>query len=169
MNDFTFETVWPEPRESVQAEVVDFWLAESAMPEGAAQERAKQLLVVTRDPNASVAAVSTAFPHFVVTLGLRCFYFRAFIGRTNRTKGLLGSKLIHHLLRQSYDVLNERFQFGIDQDVFGLYLEVQNSSILRHRRELVWTDLGANIVLTGFLPTGGQTRVWYFEDGKVPR
>ena len=106
MDEFSYEPVWPHPSEAARSAAVDFWLAESALPKGKAFERAEQLVLVCRDPAGSVAAVSTVIPSFVASLGLRCFYFRAFVGQAYRTTGLRGSKLIYHLIRKSYDVLN---------------------------------------------------------------
>ena len=169
MGEFVFECVWPDPTAEVQAEAVHFWLAESALSQGKAIERAVQLLIVCRGADGRVAAVSTALPSHVESLGLRCFYFRAFVGQLHRARGLRSSKLIHRLVYESYGVLNQRFHQGIDPDVFGLYLEIENSSILRNRNELVWSDLGANITYIGVLPDGRHARVWYFEDARLPR
>ena len=168
MGQYSCETVWPNPSDATRADVVDFWIQESALPMGKAIERAEQLLVVCRALDGKVSAVSTVVPSEISTLGLRCFYFRAFVGRDHRTKGLRASHLIYRLIRQSYDALNERFQTGIDPDVVGLYLEVENRSVQRHRNELIWTDLGANIIFVGRLPDGRHARVWYFENAKIP-
>ena len=168
MEQYSYEVVWPNPSDATRTNVVDFWLQESALAKGKAIERAEQLLVVCRDLDGKVAAVSTVVPSIVSTLGLRCFYFRAFVGRDHRTKGLRASHLIYRLIRQSYDALNERFQTGIDPDVVGLYMEVENRSVQRHRNERIWTDLGANLVFVGRLPGGRHARVWYFENAKIP-
>jgi hypothetical protein len=169
MAEYSFETVWPNPSDHVRTEAADFWLEESALSAGKAVERAGQLLVVGRDFDETIAAVSTAVPSFAAIIGLRCFYFRAFVGQAHRARGLCGSKLIYRLIRKSYDALNERYQQGIDPDVVGLYLEVQNPSAQRHRHQLVWTDQGANIVFVGTLPGGRHARVWYFDHAKIPR
>jgi hypothetical protein len=162
------QTVWPDPPGHVRAEAVAFWLRESALSEGRACERAPQLVAVCRDAAGNLAAVSTALPTLVPRLGLRCFFFRAFVGRAHRTRGLRPSRLIQQLLLHSYEALNRRFQQGRDPDVVGLYLEIENARIVRHRRELVWSDLGANIIFVGVLPGGRQARVWYFDGAKLP-
>jgi hypothetical protein len=168
MGEYSFHTVWPSPCEAVRTEAVEFWRKESALPEGKAIERAEQLVVVCRDSDGTLAAVSTAVPSFAAILGLRCFYFRAFVGRAHRAQGLRGSQLIYRLIRQSYDALNDRFQQGLDPDIVGLYLEVENPKVRRHRNQLVWTDHGANIVFVGNRPGGRHARVWYFVDARMP-
>ena len=166
---YTFETVWPNPAKNTRDEVVDFWLEERVLAQGKAEERAAQLLVVCRHIDGVVAAVSTAMPTFVERLGLRCFYFRAFVGPAHRVRGLRSSKVIHQLVRKSYDALNARFQQGIDVDCVGLYLEIENPNLQRHRNELIWTDDGASVVFVGISPGGHHARIWYFDKAKLPR
>lgn len=169
MREYTLETVWPIPPADVQAEVIAFWLKESALSEGKARERADQLLVICRDDDRKIAGVSTALPILVDSLGLRCYFFRAFIGRSHRVRGLRSTKLIHRLVRQSYAVLNDRYQRGFDSSVVGLYLEIENPSIQRRRDELVWSDDGANVVFIGLLPNGHHARVCYFDNARIPQ
>ena len=98
-NRYSFESVWPDPSTEICAEAVDFWVQENALSEGKAMERASQLLIACRDCDGNIAAVTTVVPSLVATLGLRCFYFRAFVGRKHRALGLKGSKLIYQLIR----------------------------------------------------------------------
>ena len=167
MSQFTFETAWPNPPHDIRDEVVEFWGREGVLSHGQASERAAQLLIVCRRSTGAVAGVSTAMPTFVERLGLRCFYFRSYIGKPYRTQGLRRLRIIHQVIRRSYDVLNTRFQQGIDKEMVGLYMEIENRSVKRLRNELVWTDLGANIVFTGMSPNGHHTRVWYFDRARL--
>jgi hypothetical protein len=153
----------------VRAAVVDFWLAEDAIPQRlAAEERAHQLLVVARDSNGRVAGVSTAVRAFVPQLGFHCFFYRTFVGRANRTHGMRSTDLFWRILRESYRVLNHRFVEGHDPDVLGAYAEIENSSIMRVCSELVWQESGMNVVYIGRTLDGRHQRVWYFEGARVP-
>ena len=87
MAEYCFETVWPSPPAEVQTSAVDFWVGESALSESQAVERAGQLLVVCWNDDGAVVAVTTAVASFIETLGLRCFYFRALVGRAHRVVG----------------------------------------------------------------------------------
>lgn len=169
MKNYEFETVWSQPREAISSEAIRFWTLEQAMPEGVAIERATQLVVVCRSKTQEdeIAAVSTAMPHFVEQLGLTMFYFRAFVGRKHRATGLRGSKIIQKLIRESFDVLSAAQKHAPEKSPLGLYFEIQNTSIRRNRRDLVWRNLGANIVYIGRLPQGGHARVWYFDEAKM--
>jgi hypothetical protein len=72
--DYQLEAVWPTPSPAVREDVVNFWLAESALPNRpVAEERAPQLLVVASDFESQVAGVSTAVRTFVPQLGFDCF------------------------------------------------------------------------------------------------
>ena len=166
---YQLEAVWPTPSVAVREDVINFWLAESALPNRpAAQERAHQLLVVARDFEGQVAGVSTAVRTFVSQLGFECLYFRTFIGRAHRGHGLRTTRLFWKILLESYRFLNERFLDGCDPDVLGLYAEIENRSIMRNRSDLVWHDCGMNAVYIGRTPDGRHIRVWYFDGARVP-
>ena len=162
--DYRLETVWPTPPDGVQQDVVRFWLAESAMTDpAAAQERAHQLLVVARDLSGQVAGVSTAVRVFVPQLGFECFYYRTFVGRAHRTRGLRSTGIFWSIVRKSYAVLNERFREGCDPGVLGAYVEIENASLMRVRNDAVWREGGMNVVYIGRTPDGRHVRVWYFD------
>ena len=167
MPQFTFETVWPDPSPRIREEVVGFWHSEGVLSRGKAIERSAQLLVVCRDKDNAVAGVSTAVSAYVERLGMRCYFFRALVAQTHRAHGLRSSRLIHDLLRKSYDVLNARFQDGSDRECLGLYLEIENESVQRHRDDLVWSEDGANVVFVGYLPDGRHARAWYFDGARL--
>jgi hypothetical protein len=166
---YHLEGVWPAPSDPVQSEVVGFWLAESALPSRpAAEQRAHQLLVVARDADRRVAGVSTAVRTNIPQLGFDCFYYRTFVGRAHRVKGLLSTGLFWQILRESYRLLNDRFHHGIDPGVLGLYAEIESDSIMRSRKDLVWHDHEMNAVYIGRTVGGKHIRVWYFEGAQVP-
>ena len=167
-SDYRLEPVWPTPTADVQQDVVRFWLAESALPSlASAQARAPELLVVARDPNGQIAGVSTAVRVFVSQLGFECFYYRTFVGRAHRARGLLSTGVFWSLLRTSYGVLNERFRHGRDPGVLGIYAEIENASLMRVCEEAVWQDQGMNAVYIGRTPDGRHVRVWYFDSARV--
>ena len=161
--------VWPEPSEEVRDEVVRFWLAVGAITDLAtAKERSRQLLVVARDMAGQVAGVSTAVRMLVDQLGLECFYYRTFIAPDARVRGLRSTRLGWRIFHESYRLLDERFAQGNDREVLGLYAEVENASIMRHRNEAVWKDDGMNFVFIGRTTGGQHKRVWYFSDARIP-
>ena len=162
--NYSIEAVWPFPSSEIREQVARFWLSEGALlDEQRAKKRATELILVVHTNNQQVAAVSTARKVLVRQLDLKCFYYRMFVGRQHRTNGLLSTDLVRHVLARSYQVLNDRYQCGHDQDCAGLYMEVENESVKRHRNQTVWCDLGANVVYIGNTPQGDHARVWYFQ------
>ncbi len=167
--NYQLENVWPSPSDRVRAEAVDFWLAESALPDRCvAQQRAHQLLIVARDESGKVAGVSTAVPTFVPQLGFECFYYRTFIGQAHRAQGLRSRQLFWRIMRESYHVLNTRFRQGCDSHVLGCYGEIESSSIMRSQNKLVWQHNGMNAVYMGRTQDGRHTvRARWCADGRI--
>ncbi|MFV2068327.1 MAG: hypothetical protein ACC645_15265 [Pirellulales bacterium] len=167
--DYHLGRVWPAPADAVREDVVRFWLAESALPDlAAAQARAHQLVVVARDPNGQVAGVSTAVPTYIDRLGMKCFFYRTFVGRAHRAHGLRSTDLVWKILRESYRLLSERFRVGCDSDVLGLYAEIENPTIMRVRNDAIWRESGMNFVFIGRTQEGQHVRVWYFDGARIP-
>jgi hypothetical protein len=167
--NYRLEAAWPAPSEVLQQEVVHFWLSESALPdEVSAQARAPQLLVVSRDSNGQVAGVSTAVRTFVPLLGFECFYYRTFVGRAHRVRGLRGNELVWRIGAESYRLLDERFRRGCDPGVLGLYAEIESASLMASRKEAVWREYGMNVVYIGRTQDGRHLRVWYFDGARIP-
>lgn len=167
--NYRLESVWPMPPDTTREDVVNFWLAQSAIPDLAvAQERAHQLLVVARDLSGHVAGVSTAIRMQVERLGFECFYYRTFVGRTHRTRGLRSTNLFWEIQLESYRILNERFIRGCDPGVLCLYAEIENPSIMRVRNEAVLRENGMNVVYIGRTQDGRHARIWYFDGARIP-
>ncbi len=167
-SQYQLKRVWSAPPAALRGEVVDFWLAESAISSLAvAQDRAHHLLVVARASDGKVAGVSTAVRQRVEQLGFECFYYRTFIGQAHRTRGVCSTELIWEILQQSYRLLNECFQDGNDPKVLGLYAEMKNPSIMKCRNETVWQEDGMNFVYIGRTQDGRHKRVWYFDGARI--
>ena len=166
---YQLEAVWPTPPQNVREEVVRFWLAENALPSRpAAEERAFQLLVVARDADGHVAGVSTAVRTFVPQLGFECFFYRTFVGHKHRARGLRSTKLFWNILLESYRLLNERFLQGNDPGVLGAYGEIENPSVMRSFKHVVWHENGMSSVYIGRTQDGRHIRVSYFDGARIP-
>jgi hypothetical protein len=169
VTSYQLEAVWPTPSAAVREDVVRFWLAEGALPHRpTAEERAHQLLVVARESSGNVAGVSTAVRTFVPQFGFDCFFYRTFVGRTHRARGMHSTQLFWNILLESYRFLNERFLHGCDSGVLGLYAEIESRSLMQARKDLVWQHCGMNVVYIGRTPDGRHVRVWYFDGARIP-
>lgn len=166
--DYHIESVWPQATPEIQAQVVQFWQDQGAIPNAAqARERASELLLVVHTPDKQIAAVSTARSVLVRQLGLPCYYYRMFVARDHRSHGLATTDIVRQVLFRSYQTLNARFVAGTDRDCVGLYMEIENPSVQRNRNETIWQDFGANAVYIGKTPAGHHARVWYFEGSRI--
>ena len=167
---YHLERVWPSPTEASRDEVVQFWLAESALPDRTvARERAHQLVLVARDSSHRIAGVSTGLPMYVDRLGFECLFYRMYVGRAHRTIGLHSTGLGWRILQESYRLLNERFRSGCDRNMRGIYMEIENPSVMKVRNDAIWQENGMNVVFIGRTPDGRHMRVWYFDGARIPR
>ncbi len=72
---YQLSPVWPEPADEIRDEFLRFGTG-AVTNAATAQERSRQLLVVTRDVDGHVVGVSTAVRVLVHQLGFECFYYR---------------------------------------------------------------------------------------------
>jgi hypothetical protein len=156
------QAVWPAPTVQDQDDVVRFWLGEQAMSEPEARARAPQLLVIARDEAGCVMGVSTAVATWVERLGIRCFYYRTFVGQAHRARGVARDILV-----ASCNHLNQRFAQGIDPEVLGVFLDIENPALARVHNQAVWREGEFCFVFVGQTPSGHQLRVAYFDEAKI--
>jgi len=164
---YRLDVVWPDPSEEMRQRVIEFWKRFEALPPNApaaGQDRAKQLVIVAQNDEGEIAAVSTAYRGQINQLGFPCFHYRTFVAPEHRKLWVLSLDLF----QASYAVLNDRFQQGIDKDVLGIYMELQNAGLNRQFKYAVWEVDGMNVVYIGKSPQGLHRRVWYFDGARVP-
>ncbi len=165
---YQFESVWQRADTTKRESVVLFLLNEAGLSETEAAKRSHQVVVVARDKNHDTAAICTAFPVHVESLGFRCFYYRSLVGKSHRSVGLRTHQLAKNLLLESYHFLNARFAAGHDPDVLGLYLEVENPKLKRIRNEAIWESDGVRAVFVGKTHLSEKhCRVCYFEGARI--
>jgi hypothetical protein len=164
---YNLNVVWPDPPQETKDRVIEFWNANSALPENvdnAGQVRAQQLVIVAEKDDGEIAAVSTAFAGMIPQLGFPCFHYRTFVADKHRQLWVLSLDLF----QASYAVLNDRFQEKHDPQVLGIFMELQNEGLNRQFKYAVWEVDGMNVVYIGKSPQGQHRRVWYFDGAKVP-
>jgi hypothetical protein len=164
---YRLQPVWPCPSSKDQADVVQFWLREQAMPEPEACLRAPQLLVVARDEVGRVAGVSTALAMRIERLAIDAFYYRTFVGQAHRARGLSSSSLAHDILVASFNHLNRRFLRGIDPNIIGLFLDIENRAAARLYNQVIWREGEISCVYVGQTPAGHHLRIAYFDEARV--
>jgi hypothetical protein len=163
---YRLDVVWPAADDAVKLRVIEFWNRWQALPANSPEvgiNRANELVLVAQTDD-EIAAVSTVFRSQIDQLGFTCFHYRTFVAPEHRNLHVLSLDLF----QASYVVLNERFQAKENQDVLGIYLELQNDGLNRHFKYAVWEAEGMNVVYIGKSPQGHHRRVWYFDGAMVP-
>lgn len=151
-----------EDRQSTLIEkVIELWLAHKVLSEPQARQRAEELLFVAVDErNEAIAGVCTTYLRTPPALKLPLWHFRTFVGPEYRQKDVA-----FHLLHLAIEFHESRFASGADNSGRGLYMEIENPIIQRHRNEAVWPS--SRLVFVGYNARGDHCRVRYFPGARI--
>lgn len=155
---FSFENVWDAKSEPLKDEVVQFWLAHNALPLAEAQRRVHEVVMVVREPQGRLVAVSTAARGFNPVIGSDCYYYRAFVAPAWRRTGLARALTI-----RVRDFFDERFDSRDPRAPIGLFVVVENPH-LKAMNLAVWPE---GFVFVGRSAEGHHLRVYYFHDARI--
>jgi len=161
-NDYRFENVWINKSDALQTEILDFWIEHGALgSREKGQARLSEVIKIARTvKDDKLVAVSTVYSGENPQLKQNFFYFRCFVAENHRR-----ARLALFLIRAVYSQLNDRFVAGLDPDVIGLMMEVQNDKLQQYHRPAVWTRTG--MVFIGYNARGDQVRVNYFDGAQI--
>lgn len=161
---YRLDCVWKAVPERLAEEAAEFWLGEGAIrSRDEARQRAEHLVIVARDEDGRIAALSTAYRELMRNFGFSLFLFQMFVGKKHRRP-----RLAQDILIAAWQELGQRFAAGESRDVLGLVMEVTHSKAMRVHNQTVWRDRGMECVYIGKSPRGNHLRVWYFENSRVP-
>lgn len=159
--DLTFEVVWKNESPELIREVSDFWMAQEIFNSyDKAEERARQLVYVVRNPDRQIVAVSTAFRAYVKLLNNHFYGLRLLAHPAFRIPGL--SSKLFVMTRDYCEAIS---QSDGDPKCIGVITTVENDRIRQYRREAVWPASG--MVYIGKTPKGHHVRVYYFDGVEV--
>lgn len=133
------------------------------------QQRQHQILSIARNENGDVVGTSTAYAVMIEHFGFKCYYYRSFVGRKHRAKGIRSFGIAKQLLQISYETLDERYQSGDDPDVMGLYFELRHARAAHIKNQLIWEIGEASFVFVGRTEAGNHCRLAYFNRAQVPK
>lgn len=163
MTNYTFEETWPTPSPQTSADAIAFWQAEAVLNDKVRELRSRQLVCVARDTQQRIVATSTAVRKLIEQLGFPCFVFRIYVAKAHRQ-----GRLSLQLGDRAYQILQKRFDQGIDADVQGLYIEIENEILAKTYTEVVVKNPGGGqVVYIGRTREGLQKRIWYFNGARV--
>jgi len=159
---YYLENLWGTKTATVQEELIAFWLRTGALPtREEAIKRVAQVFVVARTKaDQQLVAISSVYVQQNQQLGFPCYYFRCFVEESHR-RASLGL----HLLLATRQELNARFVRGVNPEILGMVLEVQNAALQQFRNEAVWPSTG--FVYIGRNQRGDTVRVSYFDGARI--
>lgn len=161
---YSLEVVWENITPRLAAEAIELWTREHALPRGESVEnRVKQLLVVARDADQRLIAVSTAERRRVPELLDNVFYYyRVFVGAAHRNKGL--ALPISHRARE---YLHQRFLSGEDRVAKGFYVAIENPILQQVHTQAALVVGGIDHPFIGVDERGRYLRVGWFDGAQL--
>lgn len=159
--EYQYENVWQKVNEQLTAEIVAFWRAESALPaDEDAGNRARQVVVVMRDADGAIAAISTAVIKRIPRLLQPLYYYRTFCAEKHR-----GRRTMLDMLSHCQDALRE-YNNGLNNpEAIGMLIELESSMLAGRYDEAQNTETGFSFI--GQSPRGFNLFVRYFPGFKL--
>ncbi len=162
LRSFIFDNVWRKDLPDIEDAVVDLWTTHKLLPtREAAVARARELVVVVKQPDLSVVAVSTAYRSQIKHMNNNFFYyFRCMILPGHRRPGLFS-----RLLVDTCNILERQYTEDVTPHCIGIIMELQFEPLKKYLRSAVWKEM--DMVYIG--NTAGGNPVWthYFEGAKI--
>lgn len=161
MGDFTFHPGWGQLSARDQSDLIDFWVAEKALPNAdAARQRVAQVVLFARNEDGGdVAGVCTAIPQTPPLLAQPVYFYRSFIAPKNRK-----SLLVVQMLQKAVDFLEEDAR-AHEWPCIGVLLELENERFGSKGRMPVWR--GLDFTYIGKSPRGLECRIHWFQGARL--
>ncbi len=155
---FTYDAVWKKISAALSDEIIAFWCAENALPgHDNLAKRAQQVVVVMRDGQGKIAAVSTAMLDVIPRLQQPLYYYRTFCAETQRN-----NRTSIPMMKASQQALLEYNLSLQEPESIGLHIEIENDFISSHYNMAFWPQTGFSFI--GYSPRGLVARAYYFPD-----
>lgn len=163
-NAYSLEVVWENVTPELAEEAKNLWARENALPrDESVENRVKQLLVVARDANKKLIAVSTAERRRVPELLNNIFYYyRVFVAAEHRNEGM--ALPISHKAREH---LHQRFLSGQDTLAKGFYVAIENSILKKVHTQAILVVGGIDHPFIGVDQRGRYLRVGWFDGAEI--
>ena len=160
-HQYRYQNVWQAVDDALSREIQAFWAAENALPRNEdADARAKQAVVVMRDEQGLIAAVSTALCRRVPRLQQNLYYYRTYCAEPHR-----GQHTMLEILGHSQQALND-YNLGLQTpEAIGVLLELENSMLSGRYTEAHNSQMGYTFI--GVSPRGFNLFVRYFPGFKL--
>lgn len=161
MKTFAIHNVWQKVDPILADEIASLWLEQKALTDRRqAIERSQQVVFIARGENGGVVGVSTAYKQFNQQLEHYLYYMRAFVHPDYREAGI--SSVFTFAIVAFFEL---QFLCGVDKDIIGMFVEIENQSVNKNRREAIFPE--GKFVYIGKNERGAHLRVRYFEGAKI--
>ncbi|MEH6638810.1 MAG: hypothetical protein V7717_06030 [Porticoccaceae bacterium] len=159
-----FEFVWQNVTSELIEEAKNFWVSENAIPaSGDVESRARQLMVVVRDSEHKIIAVSTAeclpIPQLLNNM---FYYFRCFVSSSRRQEGLL-----MEMCHKAREYTHPQFLSGENTEAKGFYYSLESEILREMRTEAVLTVGGIDHSFIGLDNRGRRLFVGWFDGATI--
>lgn len=160
-SEYRYENVWQKVNEQLAAEIEAFWKAESALPaDEEPGKRARQAVLLMRDADGAIAAISTATVKRIPRLQQPLYYYRTFCAEKHR-----GRRTMLDMLGHCQDALRE-YNTGMDNpEAIGMLIELESAMLAGRYDEAQNTETGFTFI--GQSPRGFNLFVRYFPGFKL--
>lgn len=158
---YQYQNVWKQVTPALAEEITAFWIAEKALPRNAKPDaRAQQVVVVMRDDDGSIAAVSSAVPRVVPRLRQVLYYYRTFCAEKHRR-----NNTSIPIMQATQNALRD-YNLGLAKpEAIGIIIEIESTYINQRYPEAFWPATMFSFI--GYSPRGLPLRVHYFTDFKL--
>ena len=155
LDGIQYQLNWPTWSDEDILEVIHFWEAQSAMPQGASMaERASELLCTAKDETNKLLCTSSVYHKHVKDLDEPFFCYRTFAASDARLM-----KVAVNMLNFSHSFLETLTEKQGNE--VGFYIEVESPQLMKYQNEATWFE--SRCVYFGTTPEGWHRRLRYFE------
>ena len=122
---YQYNNVWKQITPELSTELAAFWKSENALPANEnAEIRAQQAVVVMRDEQGTIAAVSTAILKVVPRLRQKLYYYRTFCAVPHR-----GNHTVQAMAQEAKKALHEYNQKQSPAEAIGILVELESNQL----------------------------------------
>jgi hypothetical protein len=161
MKVFTIHNVWQKVDPILADEIASFWLTQQALNDRRqAITRSQQVVFIARGNDGKIAGVSTAYKQMNLQIEHYFYYMRAFVHPDYRD-GDIGRAFTRAIVA-FFELL---YVTGIDREVVGVFMEIENHFFQNYRRDAILQEAG--FVYIGKNERGAHLRLRYFEGAQI--
>lgn len=161
IKNVSYENLWGMDAAELKKEVITMWKQHNPGFEGEkVEERANQIVFVSKNEFEQVIGVSTAFKVYIKQFRNFMYSIRVMVLPEYRSQ-----KLATDILVKSRDFLESIHQEDLPDPPIGMITLVENELLKKNKREAIWP--ASKMVYAGNSSKGHHIRVYYFKGATI--